>query len=69
MWTVIAMSSTFAGNLTIVGSVANMIVFEQAREVAPVGFRDHIRLGLPLTLLTSAVGLGMLLGMHALGWV
>jgi len=69
MWSVLAMASTFAGNLTIVGSVANMIVFEQARERAPVGFREHFRVGLPLTLVTTAIGLAMLLGMHALSWI
>ncbi|MGQ0615069.1 MAG: SLC13 family permease [Planctomycetaceae bacterium] len=69
MWAVLAMASTFAGNLTIVGSVANMIVFEQARDRAPVGFREHFRVGLPLTLITTALGLALLLGMHALGWI
>jgi len=69
MWIVIAMASTFAGNLTIVGSVANMIVFEQAKESAPVGFADHFRVGLPVTAATTLLGLAMLLGMHALGWV
>jgi Na+/H+ antiporter NhaD/arsenite permease-like protein len=69
LWLVIAMASTFAGNLTVVGSVANMIVLEQAKEVAPIGFREHFRVGLPVTLATTAVGLAMLLGMRALGWV
>lgn len=69
LWLVVAMASTFAGNLTIVGSVANMIVFEQAKDVAPIGFREHFRTGLPVTLATTAVGLAMLLSMRALGWV
>ena len=32
MWKVLALATTFAGNLTIVGSVANMIVVESARD-------------------------------------
>ena len=38
MWKVLALATTFAGNLTIVGSVANMIVVESAREHLEVGF-------------------------------
>jgi Na+/H+ antiporter NhaD/arsenite permease-like protein len=30
LWMLIAMASTFAGNLTLVGSVANLVVAEQA---------------------------------------
>ena len=40
MWYVLAMSSTFAGNLTIMGSVANMIVMELSKEHVHVGFWD-----------------------------
>jgi hypothetical protein len=38
MWKVMALATTFAGNLTIPGSVANMIVVESARGHAEVGF-------------------------------
>lgn len=69
MWFVVAMSSTFAGNLTIVGSVANMIVMEQSKDRAKVGFLEYMKVGVPVTLATSAVGLGLLLGMHRLGWI
>jgi Na+/H+ antiporter NhaD/arsenite permease-like protein len=42
-----------AGNLTIIGSVANIIVFETARrEGVEVGFFEYLRVGLPLTALT-----------------
>ncbi|MBM2835765.1 MAG: CitMHS protein, partial [Candidatus Brocadiaceae bacterium] len=41
MWYTLAMSSTFAGNLTIMGSVANMIVLELSKEYVHVGFWDH----------------------------
>jgi len=44
MWKVLALATTFAGNLTIIGSVANMIVVESAREHFEVGFWDYARL-------------------------
>ena len=56
-WLVVAMASTLAGNLTLIGSVANLIVAERARsEGAPIGFWDYFRVGLPLTLITLAAG-------------
>jgi Na+/H+ antiporter NhaD/arsenite permease-like protein len=56
-WLTLAMSSTLAGNLTITGSVANIIVVERARPQVHIGFRDYLRLGLPLTLLTLTWGI------------
>ena len=56
-WLTLAMSSTLAGNLTITGSVANIIVVERARPEVHIGFRDYFRLGLPLTLLTLTWGI------------
>ncbi len=55
-WLVLAMASTLAGNLTITGSVANIIVVETAKKEAPIGFWDYFRVGLPITLLTLAFG-------------
>jgi Na+/H+ antiporter NhaD/arsenite permease-like protein len=55
-WLLLAMASTLAGNLTITGSVANIIVVERAREEAPIHFWDYFRVGLPVTLLTLAFG-------------
>jgi Na+/H+ antiporter NhaD/arsenite permease-like protein len=66
-WYVLAAASTFAGNLTIVGSVANIIVLEQAKDTVRVGFLQYLRAGLPITLLTTALGVAMLLGMRAIG--
>jgi len=60
MWYVLALTSTFAGNLTIVGSVANIIVLEQSRDHARIGFLAYLRAGLPITLLTTAIGVAML---------
>ena len=59
-WLVLAMASTLAGNLTITGSVANIIVAERAKAVAPIGFGDYLRVGLPLTAATLLVGSGWL---------
>ncbi len=57
-WLMLAMASTLAGNLTITGSVANIIVVERARPEVEISFRDYFRVGLPITLLT--LGFGML---------
>ncbi len=61
MWMVLATASTFAGNLTVVGSVANLIVLEQSRHVAPIGFLAYLRVGVPATLLTTALAAALLL--------
>ena len=56
-WLVVAMASTLAGNLTILGSVANLIVVQWARvRGVGVGFWEYFRLGAPLTVLTILVG-------------
>lgn len=54
-WYVLALASTFAGNLTTVGSVANLIVLEAARERAPIGFFRFMIVGVPVTLVTLAL--------------
>jgi Na+/H+ antiporter NhaD/arsenite permease-like protein len=55
-WLLLAMASTLAGNLTLVGSVANLIVVESARGRASVGFWSYLRVGLPITLATLVPG-------------
>jgi len=55
-WLTLAMASTLAGNLTITGSVANIIVVERARKEVAIGFFDYFRIGLPVTLLTLFFG-------------
>jgi len=58
IWLVMAMSSTFAGNLTLLGSMANLIVAERAEARGErMGFGDYFRVGLPVTLLTLAWGI------------
>ncbi len=56
MWLVLAMSSTFAGNLTIVGSVANMIVLELSKERAPFRFWEFTKVSGTVALLSWTVG-------------
>jgi len=55
-WLVLAMASTLAGNLTITGSVANLIVVERSRGEVHIGFWEYSRVGIPVTLATLAVG-------------
>jgi Na+/H+ antiporter NhaD/arsenite permease-like protein len=59
-WLMLAMSSTLAGNLTITGSVANIIVVEKARSEAHISFVQYMKIGVPVTLLTLGVGLAWL---------
>jgi Na+/H+ antiporter NhaD/arsenite permease-like protein len=57
LWLALAMSSTLAGNLTILGSIANLIVVEGARRRGVViTFREYASVGVPLTILTIAFG-------------
>jgi len=56
-WLVVAMASTLAGNLTLVGSVANLIVAQRAAaEGVAIGFWAYFRVGAPLTALSIAFG-------------
>jgi Na+/H+ antiporter NhaD/arsenite permease-like protein len=56
-WLTLAMASTLAGNFTILGSVANLIVVERARAAhVTIGFWTYFRLGAPVTVLTLLVG-------------
>ncbi len=57
VWRVVAMSSTFAGNLLLIGSVANLIVAEKAEaQGVRIGFWEYARVGIPVTLLTMVWG-------------
>lgn len=55
-WYVLALSSTFAGNLITIGSIANLITMEQARSCGiRISFREHARAGVVVTLASLAV--------------
>ena len=58
---VLALSSTLAGNLLIVGSIANIIVVDQAGSLGVgISWRDHAVVGVPVTILTLALTGGWL---------
>jgi Na+/H+ antiporter NhaD/arsenite permease-like protein len=56
-WLLLAMSSTLAGNLTITGSIANIIVVEKAKAEIHIGFREYMRVGVPITFATVLFGI------------
>lgn len=56
LWLLLAMASTLAGNLTIIGSVANLIVLEASKDEVDISFADYFKVGAPLTLLTVMLG-------------
>ncbi len=57
-WLTLAMASTLAGNLTLLGSIANLIVVEGAkRQGVRIGFGDYLRVGVPVTLVTISFGI------------
>ena len=64
-WLALSMSSTLAGNLTVLGSVANLIVVENARRAGTeLGFFEYLKVGIPLTILTTLVGVAWLSFVH-----
>lgn len=59
----LAYTTTVAGNLTLVGSVANIIVAEGARRTHPLGFFEYLRFGLPTTIINLVVGTSVLVAL------
>jgi len=55
-WELLAMASTFAGNLTLLGSVANVIVAEKSQVVGGLRFGEYLRAGLPIATVTTLAG-------------
>jgi len=51
-WYYLSMVSTLAGNLTIFGSIANIIVIELASSKVKINFLEYIKIGIPLTIIT-----------------
>jgi Na+/H+ antiporter NhaD/arsenite permease-like protein len=60
MWLSMALVSTLAGNLTIVGSVANIIVLDTAGEDGQIGFWRFLRYGALVTFCTTVLSLAVL---------
>ncbi|HSD22322.1 MAG TPA: SLC13 family permease [Anaeromyxobacter sp.] len=69
LWLATALAATLAGNLTIVGSVANLIVLEIAGSRAGIGFWRFFRIGAVVTAATLAASFALLFAEHALGLV
>ena len=64
-WLALSMSSTLAANLTVLGSVANLIVVETARRSGThLGFFEYLKVGVPLTILTTLAGVAWLCFTH-----
>ncbi|MFO0558146.1 MAG: SLC13 family permease [Polyangiales bacterium] len=57
-WTITAIVSTIAGNFTLLGSVANVIVIEQSKE--SIGFWDYLKIGVPVTIASTAAAMALL---------
>lgn len=58
VWLTLAMASTLAGNLTLLGSVANFIVAESARaHGVKLSFMEYLKAGVPITVLTLVIGI------------
>jgi Na+/H+ antiporter NhaD/arsenite permease-like protein len=68
LWLLLAMASTFAGNLTLLGSVANLIVASAAKNDCKLGFVEFLKAGVPSTIVTVAAGTAVIYGYHVLGW-
>jgi Na+/H+ antiporter NhaD/arsenite permease-like protein/uncharacterized membrane protein (UPF0127 family) len=56
-WLTLAMSSTLAGNFTLIGSVANLIMTQQARKRIQIGFFEYFRVGALITAITITAGI------------
>lgn len=57
-WLTLAVASTLAGNFTVLGSVANLILIELARKLGvTISFMSYLRVGMPVTLLTLLIGI------------
>jgi Na+/H+ antiporter NhaD/arsenite permease-like protein len=66
-WELLAMASTFAGNLTLLGSVANVIVAEKSVRVGGLGFGEYLKAGLPVATVTTILGTAWLVGLRVFG--
>jgi Na+/H+ antiporter NhaD/arsenite permease-like protein len=69
LWLLLSLTSTLAGNLTLFGSVANIIVAQGAQARSPLKFRDFLWVGIPITIVTTALGVLMLWAFSRWGWM
>jgi len=59
-WVTLGLATTVAGNLTLLGSVANLIVAEQARRHHELGFLEYLRFGAVSTLVVLPITVAIL---------
>jgi Na+/H+ antiporter NhaD/arsenite permease-like protein len=69
LWLLLSLTSTLAGNLTLFGSVANIIVAQGAQSRSPLKFRDFLWVGIPITIVTTTLGVLMLWVYSRWGWM
>ncbi len=69
LWLAVAASSTFAGNLTLLGSVANLIVAQGAKDDCPLSFGAFLKVGILTTIATVLIGAVAIAAYHLLRWV
>ncbi len=67
LWLATALAATLAGNLTVIGSVANVIVLELAGSRARIGFWGFLKVGAAVTGTSLSAALALLLAERALG--
>lgn len=60
IWLLLSLTSTFAGNLTLFGSVANLIVARGAQKSVSLSFTQFLKVGIPITIITTTVGVMLL---------
>lgn len=70
LWMGLASASTLAGNATIIGAMANLIVIESAdKHGYSISFMDFFKIGIVVTLVTMPLSLGLLYLQNILGWL
>ncbi len=60
LWLTLAFTTTIAGNLTIIGAIANIIVIDRTKNIREVSFMEFLKFGLPSTILCFIVGQSVL---------
>lgn len=70
LWLALASASTLAGNATIIGAMANLIVIESARKSGiRIGFGEFFRIGIVVTVLSLAVSMAVIYLQYAAGLI
>lgn len=67
LWLLLSLTSTFAGNLTLFGSVANLIVARSAQKSVSLSFTQFLKVGIPVTIVTTTVGVLLLYTLGVMG--